>query len=330
MIQDYLHEEFKDINPLTLIQKLKDMNSAIFDLKVICEEYEENDYSELSSKIKNIAAEHKQITLFFDEFPMPGTNLSEKLGFLSHLIKNSSNLYNSELTSRSSSKDNPFFSDESGSNIADSLQKILKNVSSNILSLITKISHAVQQNNEKLRNLMQRCMKSPKFINKEYNHKELGNQLRDYEISTVKECSEKDDDSFTDDLELKVELSAKRIKELNDEIHYLKLNFDKKEEKVHSLEKKIEGLKLEKDKKTKENASLQQKISELENEIKTSKEQFEISDKKKSNQIFALESRISGLKKEYDSLKSSIVSEKDELFDHIIRIEQESKNQIVW
>ena len=46
--------------------------------------------------------------------------------------------------------------------------------------------------------------------------------------------------------------------------------------------------------------------------------------------IKSLESRINTMKKDYETLKNSIVSEKDELFDHIIRIEQESKNQVAW
>ena len=209
------------------------------------------------------------------------------------------------------------------------ISSVFKEFSNKNLTLIAKISNAVQKVNERLGEFIQKL--SNQLSSQAFKEKFVVNQIRSYEITTVNECSEKEDESFDEDtLDIKLEQSARRIKELNSELNMLKDLIEQKDDLIHDLELKSDRFRIDKEKRQKENNDLHMKLAELENELRTNKEVFEIADKKKTAMINTLENRISLMKKEIEVQKNSIIAEKEELFDHIIRIEQESKTQTSW
>lgn len=306
----YLFEEFKENSLSGVLEKLKDLNPSIIVLNCICEELSESNFTDAIDRLKNIISEKVLIDTYLTEFSVPGETIPSKLAALSQL-------FNSK----------PDFSLPKSSEIKEFITRVLKNYSSNTLSLITKISNSTHRLNGKIMNLMEKLKNKP--VSGHIVSHFIESQIKDYEITTVNECSELDD-SLSEDLDLKVEMSARRIQELLEEINLLKEKLENKDEFLHSLMGKTENLQKDKERKVKECSQLEVRIAELENEMKTSQERFEIADKKRTSTIFSLESRITAMKKDYEALKSSIVSEKDELFDHIIRIEQEGKTQITW
>ena len=206
---------------------------------------------------------------------------------------------------------------------------LFKEFSNKNMSLITRISNSVHKVNEHLEKFVKKL--NSKLSIQEFRDKLTVNQIRSYEITTVNECSEKEDESFEEDsLDIKLEQSARRIKELNNEISMFKDLLEQKDDLIHDLELKSDRLRNEKEKRIKENNDLHIRVAEVENELKTSKELFELADKKKTAMINTLENRISSLRKEMEVQKTAVSSEKEELFDHIIRIEQESKTQSSW
>jgi chromosome segregation ATPase len=217
-------------------------------------------------------------------------------------------------------------------NVEDARHEIVsvfKEFSNKNLTLIAKISNAMQKVNERLGDFLLKL--GNKVVLSGFKERFQVNQIRSYEITTVNECSEKEDESFEEDsLEIKLEQSARRIKELNSEVSMVKDLLEQKDDLIHDLELKSDRFRIDKEKRQKENNELHMKIAELENELRTNKEVFEIADKKKTAMINTLENRISNMKKEMEVQKSAIISEKEELFDHIIRIEQESKTQTSW
>lgn len=324
-IESYLVEEFKQSNPANLLKALKDMSGIVLSLKYFSEEYEEKDYNRLVVKLKTTVSENKLVDIYFDDLNIKGTSLPEKLEALSSLLISLKS--GKDPIDNAISASTELLLSDRGS-LKQTLTRLIKDYSNNLLSIITKISNSVHKVNERLGNALETFNKQcipehPKRIS-------LPNQIQDYEISTVNECSEKDDDSMSEDLESKVEMSAKRIKELTGEINVLRALLDDKQEVIYNCESKIKTLKAELDKKNKDCHQLLTKKAELETEIKTNKEVYEVAEKKKINTINTLENRLNSMKKEYDTLKNSIVAEKDELFDHIIRIEQESKSQTSW
>ena len=325
-IKEFLSDEFKEKNPELLLDKLKDMTSSISRLKYIYENLDESSDVGVLTKVKNVIAESKLIEIFFDDFAISGKNLTEKLENLSWIIH--VKLKNNPLVNIKNEEQEGTIKIFDDSDIKKIIERLFKDFSNHNLSLIAKISNYVQKLNLRVADIAQQ-FKGKKSLEANKEKFQL-NQISDYEITTVHECSEIDDESFSEDYELKVAMSAKRIKELNDEISQLKEMLEGKDDNIHSLQMKYANLQKTKEKLNKQCSSLQDRAAELENEIKTNKEIYEISDKKKSNMIASLENRINVMKKDYESLKNSIVSEKDELFDHIIRIEQESKNQIIW
>lgn len=206
---------------------------------------------------------------------------------------------------------------------------IFKEFSNKNMSMITRISNSVHKVNEHLEKFVHKL--NSKLSIQEFRDKISVNQIRSYEITTVNECSEKEDESFEEDtLEIKLEQSARRIKELNKEINMLKDLLEQKDDLIHDLELKSDRLRNEKEKRIKENNDLHIRLAEAENELRTNKELFDLADKKKTAMINTLENRISSLRKDMEYQKTAVSSEKEELFDHIIRIEQESKTQSSW
>ena len=330
----FLVEEFKENSPEILIEKIKEIIMCNSSFQRIYEEIGEENFSLAYTKIKNIIAESKIISNYLENFSIPGKHMSEKLEYLSQLFNDyKSNNISSDFSSffsgiGSTESFSSTISIPIDTEAKESLTRIIKDYSSNVLSLVTRISNSSQKVNSKLNALALKFQ--GKSFSEVYNERVLANQIRDYEITTVNECSEIDDDSLSEDLDLKVEMSAKRIKELTEEIKVLKNTCENKEDMIHHLTMKSENLQKDKERKLRECSQLEMRVAELENDIKVNKETYEIADKRKASMITTLEHRISSMKKEYDALKSSIVSEKDELFDHIIRIEQESKSQILW
>ena len=218
---------------------------------------------------------------------------------------------------------------EPAQDLRHELSSVFKEFSNKNLTLVAKISNAVQKVNERLGEFIQKL--SSQLSSQAFKAKFVVNQIRSYEITTVNECSEKEDESFEEDsLEIKLEQSARRIKELNSELNMLKDLIDQKDDLIHDLELKSDRFRIDKDKRQKENNELHVKVAELENELRTNKEVFDIADKKKTAMISTLENRINSMKKDLEVQKTSIIAEKEELFDHIIRIEQESKTQTSW
>ena len=322
-VHEYLINEFKEESPEVLLEKLKDLNNSITILYQIYEDLDEHSHTGGLTELKNIIAESKLIKLFLDEFAIAGKSLGDKLETLSDILKKI--MTNSDYSAESSEI---LLEISCNFNIKQSVERLIKDFSNNNLSLITKISNSIQKLNLRVGNILEKFKESKQL--EDDNEKSFMNQIKDYEITTVNECSEIDDESGSEDYEFKVEMSAKRIKELTEEIIQLNNLIERKDDAIHSLQMKNSKLSKEKEKKIKECYSLENRAAELENNIKTNQEMYEISDKKKTNMITALENRINSMKKDYESLKNSIVFEKDELFDHIIRIEQESKNQVIW
>ena len=218
---------------------------------------------------------------------------------------------------------------ESPEDLKTEILVIFKEFSNKNMSLITRISNSVHKVNEHLEKFVKKL--NSKLSIQEFRDKLSVNQIRSYEITTVNECSEKEDESFEEDsLEIKLEQSARRIRELNNEINLLKDLLEQKDDLIHDLELKSDRLRNEKEKRIKENNDLHIRVAEVENELRTSKELFEMADKKKTAMINTLENRISSLRKDMEIQKTAVSSEKEELFDHIIRIEQESKTQSSW
>ena len=306
-----------------MLEKLKDLNNSITILYQIYEDLDEHSHTGGLTELKNIIAESKLIKLFLDEFAIAGKSLGDKLETLSDILKKI--MTNSDYSAESSEI---LLEISCNFNIKQSVERLIKDFSNNNLSLITKISNSIQKLNLRVGNILEKFKESKQL--EDDNEKSFMNQIKDYEITTVNECSEIDDESGSEDYEFKVEMSAKRIKELTEEIIQLNNLIERKDDAIHSLQMKNSKLSKEKEKKIKECYSLENRAAEFENNIKTNQEMYEISDKKKTNMITALENRINSMKKDYESLKNSIVFEKDELFDHIIRIEQESKNQVIW
>ena len=218
---------------------------------------------------------------------------------------------------------------EPSQDLKHELSSLFKEFSNKNLTLIAKISNAMQKVNERLGDFMQKL--ASQLSSQAFKAKFAVNQIRSYEITTVNECSEKEDESFEEDtLDIKLEQSARRIKELNSELAMLKDLIEQKDDLIHDLGLKSDRFRADKDKRQKENNELYMKLAELENELRTSRELFDISDKKKSAMIHTLEGKASSMRKELEAQKGAFIAEKEELFDHIIRIEQESKTQSSW
>lgn len=218
---------------------------------------------------------------------------------------------------------------EPSQDLKHEISSIFKEFSNKNLTLIAKISNAMQKVNERLGDFIQKL--SSQISSQAFKEKFVVNQIRSYEITTVNECSEKEDESFEEDsLEIKLEQSARRIKELNSELSMLKDLIEQKDDLIHDLGLKSDRFRIDKDKRQKENNELHMKLAELENEVRTSRELFDITEKKKNAMINTLENRISSMRKDIEVQKGAFIAEKEELFDHIIRIEQESKTQTSW
>ncbi|OMJ96192.1 hypothetical protein SteCoe_150 [Stentor coeruleus] len=336
-IFDLLKNEYKTQDSEEIYKKLKDslMNFPV--LQALTEELEDKNYTRVLAKVKNIVTESKITEIYLEDMAIPGQTLPEKLQSLAELIQKLRLLTGyvdfSSITNnlQFSTSRCPSFTETEPLDpvfLKENLTRIIKDHSNKNLSTIAKISNSVQKVNERLGNFLQKYNGQILDTVKE---KFLISQIRDYEITTVNECSEQEDDSFDDEnLDLKLEQSAKKIKELNNELNLVKSVLEQKEDVIHDLEIKNDRFRIDKEKKTKENNELHGKVSELTNELRTNKEMYELADKKKTSLITTLENRVASMKREMDVLKNLIASEKEELFDHIIRIEQESKNQILW